>query len=324
MPSLAQLFWLQLSRLAATMHPALVAGYLAALEEIQKRFPSEEVERLVRAGDAAGVAAAVMSTATMQHAFIGFRTAIRSAIGTAAEYFAREVPPTRVGGHVLRVQFDVLAPDTVKAVRTYEAVVLRESGNTIKEAIVQAVEAGLEQGINPRTIARGIRDIVGLSPSQEMWVRNFRDELVRGDIKALERQLLDKRFISTIRKAFAGDGLTAEQIDTMVANYRRRVISYHAETTAHQIALNSLKIGKLEIWQQSVDQGVVTAEELEQTWRTRIDGKERDTHHDMNGITIPWGQRWHVPGVGFVRYPGEKEFNCRCVPIFGVKRKAAA
>lgn len=324
MPTASQLFWLQLARFATNLHPALVAGYLAALDEVRKRFPTREVEHLIRIGDATGVAALIMATPTMQHAFLNFRTAIRTAISTAAEYFTRDVPPTRVDGNLLRVQFDALDPRTVQAVRSFEKAVLEESGATIKDAIVQAVERGLAEGTGPAAIARGIRDIIGLTPTQEVWVRNLRDELVRGDLAALERRLLDKRFVSTIRRAFEGDGLTAEQIERIVASYRKRMIAYHADTAARTVAINSMKLGQVQIWQQSIEQGVVAAEDVESTWKTKLDGRERPTHHEMNGTTIQFGARWYVPGVGYVSYPGEKEFNCRCAQVIRVKRKAVA
>ena len=314
-------FWLRIAGFASTLNPPLVEAFLYALRDIRDRIPESEVERLIRIGDVVGAAALIMSAPTSRHAFNQFQGAIRDAVAKSAKWWGREIPVVKDGGNILRVQFDVLDARTVTAVRQFEAAVLKEAGKTIEGAIIQAVEDGLSRGINPRTIARGIRDVVGLTPTQEVWVRNFRDELIRGDAAVFERKLLDRRFASTIRKAFAGDGLTAKQIDVMVASYRKRMIAYHAETVARTVGINAMKLGQLEIWKQSVDQGIVAEEDIERGWRTKMDGRERETHAEMNGATTTLNGTWNVPGVGPVTYPGEKEFNCRCAQLIKLKTR---
>lgn len=307
-------FWVSLARFASLLAPPVGAAFLEAVKQLRERLPESQVERLIAAGDVIGISALLFTSDTGRSAFTDFRDAIRESIQRSALRFAKDIPASRQ----LRVQLDVFDPRTVAGIRAFEQTVIDKTGQTLSDAVRGAVEAGLREGVNPRTIARGIRDVVGLTKEQEVWVRNFRDELVRGDIRVFERQLLDQRFVTTLRKAFANGGLSREQIDRMVASYRKRTIAYHAETVARTVAINSMKEGQLAIWQQAIDQGVIDDGDLTVTWRTKMDGRERDTHAAMNGTTIRFGERWLVPGVGLVRYPGEREFNCRCVPVYRV------
>lgn len=317
MPILA--FWVSLAQFTNLLSPPLAAAFLSAVKQLREQLPEGAMERLIAAGDVAGVSALLFSSDTARTVFKDFRNAIRDSVQRSAIRFGKDVPATRL----LRVEFDVLDPRTVDGIRAFERVVIEKTGQTLSDAVRSAVDAGLREGVNPRTIARGIRDVVGLTKEQEIWVRNFRDELVRGDPRLFGRELLDQRYVTTIRKAFAKGGLSPEQVDRMVAAYRKRMIAYHAETVARTVAINSMKEGQLAIWQQSIDQGVVDAGDITVTWRTKMDGRERDTHAAMNGTTIPFGDRWLVPGVGLVRYPGENEFNCRCVPIYRVTGRRA-
>lgn len=55
------------------------------------------------------------------------------------------------------------------------------------------------------------------------------------------------------------------------------------------------------------------------TWDTIMDGRERDSHHDENGVTVPISEPFHLPG-GDLMYPGDTSLgasvdeiaNCRC------------
>ena len=59
------------------------------------------------------------------------------------------------------------------------------------------------------------------------------------------------------------------------------------------------------------------------TWNTIIDGRERDTHHEINGKTIPINDLFELPG-GLMAYPKDLTYdpdpdeyeNCRCVLSF--------
>src|SRR6185369_9054534 len=97
-------------------------------------------------------------------------------------------------------------------------------------------------GANPRTTAldlvgkigaTGNREggVIGLTSSQEEWVRNYRAELLSDNPEAaLERALRDKRFDRAIMNAAnSGEPIPRDLVDKMVNSYKTRALRYRAE-----------------------------------------------------------------------------------------------
>ena len=60
--------------------------------------------------------------------------------------------------------------------------------------------------------------------------------------------------------------------------------------------------------------------DLEKSWDSVMDGKERETHHDLHGTTIPFSD-YFVTKNGKAKAPGlfnipEEDCNCRCILRF--------
>src|SRR5205814_64369 len=98
------------------------------------------------------------------------------------------------------------------------------------------LSAGLQAGANPRTTAldlvgriassTGQREggIIGLTSSQEEWVRAYRSDLESDNpALALSRALRDKRFDRTVLKAAKNnEPLPSALVDKMVTSYKNR------------------------------------------------------------------------------------------------------
>ena len=190
-----------------------------------------------------------------------------------------------------------------------------------RDATRIALVDGIERGLNPTAQARNFRASVGLTARQQEAVNNYRRLLVRageGDSEALTRQLRDRRFDPTVRRAIAArEPLSQAQIDRMVKRYRERYIKYRAEVIGRTEALRVVHAGNDEAYRQAIDRGAIDRAEIQRTWVTARDERVRPTHHaaagQVRGIDEPF-----VVGGAQLRYPGDSRaparetVNCRC------------
>ena len=150
---------------------------------------------------------------------------------------------------------------------------------------------------------------------------NYRRLLGRvseGDSEALTRQLRDRRFDPTVRRAVAArEPLSQAQIDRMVERYRARYVKYRAEVIGRTEALRAVHAGNDEAYRQAIDGGAIDLDELQRTWVTARDERVRPTHRvaggQVRGINEPF-----IVGGAQLRYPGDprgpakETIQCRC------------
>nr|MDQ3070083.1 phage head morphogenesis protein [Acidobacteriota bacterium] len=178
---------------------------------------------------------------------------------------------------------------------------------------------GRQTGVNPRVMAQRIRDSIGLVPSQEKALANYRLSLESGDwSRALGYQLSDGRSDRTIAR-FRRDGgaLSTAQIDSMVERYRVNALSYRAETIARTEAMTAANSGASDAMEQAVSRGDVKAEELITTWHAGPRTKDsRDSHAALDGTSIKFGELFVLANGTRMRRPGDgpvaEVANCRC------------
>jgi hypothetical protein len=195
-----------------------------------------------------------------------------------------------------------------------------------RRATNQALLDGIQRGANPREMARLFRDSVGLTPTQERWVRNYENALKTLDGDALRRELRDRRFDPSVRRAISeGKPLSQAQIDRLVNRYRERALKLRAETIARTEALRSVHEGTREMYRQALDTGTLQRDQLVREWQTAGDERVRDfgngaqtSHRSMHGqqrlidepFTSGVGNQTLDPGAFGVGY---EDINCRCV-----------
>ena len=187
-----------------------------------------------------------------------------------------------------------------------------------RDAIQQTLVEGTGRGLNPRQQAVNVRRAIGLTGPQELAARNYRIALERGSADALDRELRDRRFDPRVRRAVAGEPLTRQQIDRMVERYRDRQLRHRARVIARTEALRAVHAGAHEAYQQAIESGNFSADEVVRTWRTAADERVRPTHVAANGqrrgLDLPFlvgGARLLYPGDE--RGPARETIQCRCV-----------
>lgn len=202
-----RLFAQRLERRAAGLQPELQKALLDGWTRLRALLAPAEIEAFVTSGAVDRLFAEVLTRPAIEAAFAPLRRRLRDGVEAAGRMIARDLP-AGVRGET----FDVLSADVVRGVRTLDSRVLSSLEDQTRETVRAFVENGIRDGVNPRTVARDLKRVVGLAPNQAAAVENFRRMLENGDREALTRELRDRRFDSTLKKAFGKGtpkGLTA-------------------------------------------------------------------------------------------------------------------
>ena len=180
-------------------------------------------------------------------------------------------------------------------------------------------------GRNPVDAARAMRGSLGLTAYQNQLVDNYKDELLRGSGRALQRKLRDGRFDRTALRAAQGEPIPYEKVNRMTARYRQRWIKHRAETIGRTEALRAINEGKDGMWEDLVEQGIIQPSEYRRHWVVTQDGRLRDSHEampDLNEGGRRVGEAF-VSGEGnLLMRPGDPSappsdtVNCRCTLVY--------
>lgn len=309
--------------------PRLQQAFLVAVADIRDRAQIGVIIALIQRGDVEG---AIVAVGIDPVAFRALDAATAQAFEAGGQQTVAQMPAARQpNGHRLTIRFDVRNPGAEAWLRNHSSRKITEIVDDQRTMIRAALRAGMAAGRNPRDVAldlvgrinpaTGKREggTLGLTAHQEKWARRYADQLACLDPAALTRQLRDQRFDGTVRKAIeAGKPLKIDQIAKMVLAYRNRALRYRAETIGRTEAMASLHQSQDEATEQAIAAGQINPAHIEEIWRTKVDGRERNTHHAMNGQTVRRGQPFISPSGARLRYPGDPEApvaeiaNCRC------------
>ena len=287
---------------------------IQALALIRARLGPAALEEAIRTGSAGVVLERALADAALETAFAPVRQELQRTLADNVAYFAHDVP-VRGALRGVAIAFDVLNPRVIDAVRRLDTRVFMRLAEDVRGTVRQVVERGLAQGVGPRTIARGLRDVVGLAPNQEAAIHNFERMLREGDRAALTRALRDHRFDRTLDRLLGvrGEGLSAAQVTRMTDAYRRNMVAFNAESNARTAALNSVKLGQRLSWQDAIDKGYVDGGNLMKRWVNVGDARVRDEHLaqplGVAGETVPFDEPYSTGEME----PGDDTYNCRCL-----------
>lgn len=247
---------------------------------------------------------------------------LRTSYGNALQDAARQAQTFLNSGKYLDVRA-IFSGDNPRLIRMFEAEGLRlvtAFNERQRQATFQAIRRGLEEGLNPRDMARSFRQSIGLTPRQEQAVDNFRRMLSVGDREATRRALIHGTDRKTFEAALArGQPLTEAQVSRMTDRYRARYIAYRAEVIGRTEALRAAHQGSEEMFQQVIDEGGMDRREVVRTWVTGRDERVRASHQTMNGQMRLLGEMFLSGKGNTLEYPGdpnapkEEVIQCRCI-----------
>lgn len=260
-----------------------------------------------------------------------FNEALNLAVGVMAEcieaYVDTYTTSAREAAQFIRDElgvdfwFDLVDPETVSELQQQRDQLLLYYRQELFAAASLALSAAGLAGDSADDVARRVTLSFGLTLRQQQAVENYRrllERVAEGDAEALTRELRDPQFDDRVRAA-ARDRtpLTREQIDRMVAAYAERQLLYRAKMSATFEALRSVHTGAENAFAQAIRGGLLTSAQVEREWNSRMDGKERTSHHLLHGVLRVIGETF--PGLaGPIRFPGDPRaprqevMNCRC------------
>ena len=334
-----------LSRLAPSVQRAIRAQ-LAAWERQGRRVSLDKVAALIEGGNTTAVVALILGDAVADTVSVIFpdplgvrgpaaiianqRTeqALLKATAQAALDAQRlgisNLPPKPPGARVSpaglgpdgvplppTVRFTPGLPTPSGRAVTYAGDALSYLRSEAHAGVRGAIESGLAQGLNPRDVARGLRDVVGLGESQAVWVSNLRTELEAGRYgDALARKLVNGPIRQTIAaRARRGLPLTPSEIDKIVGTDADHLRAWHAEPVPPTMTVDLLRSGQLTAIRAAVARGEYAGLTVRKVWVTTLDGRERPEHRALNRTAIPLDARWNDAGT-LRDVPGG--WNCRC------------
>lgn len=300
----------RLLALIARMEPRLRNAFLNAVAAAKDAITLETLVALLEGGrvEEALSAAAAAGAISLSNEY----AAVFIIAGQEGAAFLEDVLEVVVSfNQVNQRAVNVMQQERLRLITNFTA----EQRAATRSALVD----GIRRGLNPVDQARNFRDSIGLTARQQAAVENYRRLLETGSAEALQRELRDRRFDSTVRRAIrSGEPLTAVQVDRMVRRYNERFIKFRAETIARTEALRAVHAGTDETYRQAIADGLLDVDQLQRKWVTARDERVRSSHRGLNGLIRTIDETF--PGAaGALRFPGDpaapaaETIQCRCV-----------
>jgi len=313
----AQRFYLLASRRIAGLQPDVAAALLRSLRIIRESLNDNELARLIADGSIERLLSTTMSDAILDRALLPYRTAVRGVVERGFKFTTPDLPKAGKVNGVVAVSFDHLNPKVLDALKTLDTRVLSSLKADVRETVREAVKVGLEAGQAPRKVARGIRDVIGLGPSQMQEVANFREALLGENGRSVSGYTLRNRTVDRLLKK---GPLTPEQADRYTELYRKARVAQNANTVSRTATLDSYRAGQDLSWKAAQESGVVPPGfRLMKTWVQVQRPTKREEHIPLNGETVPFDQ----PYSNGSQIPGDLgEYNCACLSRIVVVRAA--
>lgn len=186
---------------------------------------------------------------------------------------------------ILEFTFDRSRPEAAAWARKEAAQLVTAVLEDQRTVIRGYIATSLDQGIAPRQVARGLRNVVGLTDAQAGWVENH---YTRALDSALQRGLSPAR--------------AAEQAQRSTDRYHDRVFRYRTETIARTEIMRATHEGRREAWDQGIEGGWIST-----TWQ-----KEWSAESGACNICAPMdGVIVGIQGSFSIGDPPAHP-NCRC------------
>ena len=312
----------------AELDAKIAAEFVRVMDQVAGRISLAEIERLIDAGDLAGLIDALSVT---DADLWPLREAVRSAYVQA--------PATLPAGLTGLFRFDGGSRRVVEQLAAQDLSLIQYITEGQAESVRSVLSDGAGRGASSRRVAldlvgrydgrRRVGGIIGLNvPLTDSLIRS-RGLLVSGqpdELRAyLALKLRDRRFDKTIDKAIrTGDGLTAEQIDRILDHHKSKALKYRGQLVAQNEAHKAMAAGRFEQMRQIKDDPRV--EVVEKRWQHNLSVDPRPDHLAMNGTVVDIDEPFqftdadmmhpHDP-VGGVKHSA----FCRCTAEYRVRFK---
>lgn len=312
----------EIDRLLNSAEAKIANAFQQGIDNIQDEVVLAEITRRLEIGNISEVTTLVNQT-LVGASFIEFNRSLQEAYISGGRFAERIAEANKI-----KFAFDITDAGPSVFMRDYKADKVRQITAEMQQTITQIVQRDTAAGVNPNTVARKLQDRLGLTAGQERAVENYESFLDNLENEALQRDLRDRRFDPTVRRAInTGQPLSAEKKKKMVAQYRNRYIKRRAKTIARTEAIRLNSAGQNEYWNTAIKEGEIDRERVLKKWIPTWDGKLRDAHAAiprLNPDGVAQNQAFKSP-LGPIKYPGDPTavagnvVNCRCAIFTRIK-----
>ena len=243
-----------------------------------------------------------------------------------------------------RPVFNMRNPAVEKELLNFSSFFIMNISNEVRDNVKKSLEQGMIKGDNPKKTALNIvgrinpvtrkreGGIIGLTNNQTNWVIRAERYLEQKDNRYFKMGLRDKRFDTTVAKAFKSDkALTQDIKSKLLTAYKNKTLKYRAETISRTETMQAINRGAFASISQNINEGLIKEKQVKKWWDSTRDGRTRITHllfgqkyTRKKGISLnepfvlPTGIRLLYPGDSSLGADASEIINCRCVVRFKV------
>lgn len=322
----------KLDALIDLMAPEIRDAFLLAIQDVVDNAVLADVLKAIEAGDVERAFRALgFSDAAMRPLIAAIETAFETGGVLTGATFPKFLNTTN-GRAVFR--FDVRNSRAEAWLRDKSSSLITNIDSDIRGNVRDILFEGMKDGRNPRNVALDIigridpqtgkrtGGVVGLTTSQESWVRNTRQKLITLDPRYFNLQLRDKRFDRTVAEAIRiGKPLPQATVDKLIMRYRDNALRHRGEMIGRTEAVQSLNRAEWEATMQAVDLGATKNSNVKRFWDSAGDSRVRFSHDRMDGqkrgldepfVSPVSGARMMHPGDITLGAGAAEVVACRC------------
>jgi hypothetical protein len=320
----------KLDALVDLFAPDIRSAFLAAIQDVVDTAILTDVITAIESGDPeAAFRALGFNDAAMRPITSALERAFEQGGILTGQTFPKYLN-TASGRGVFR--FDVRNARAEAYLRDHSSELITRITDDVRNTVRNTLEAGMQRGDNPRTVAldivgrkppggNRIGGVVGLTTQQEGWVRSYRTKLETLDPAFARMELRRKGSDGLVNRAIAsGKPLPAETIEKLVTHYKSNALRYRGESIGRTEALQALNRSEYEATLQAVDLGATRESAVQREWDSAGDSRVRFSHRALNGQRVglrepfvsPTGARMLCPGDTSLGAGGDEVIMCRC------------
>lgn len=273
-----------LTALAARTAGALWGEIVRAFQRVRERIVSEALAQAVLTRNAEAVVEQVALT-DLTNALADLQTKIAPVRSAAWE----NATPKGLSHPLLRETLGANAlrrPESLTAIARADLSRIQGITKETQEAIRQILAKGLENGTHPRTLARQIREQVGLTRQGASTVAKYRAKL-------------------------EGEGRKPAVVNRLVAKKTDALIAKRAQVIAQTEVARARGEGQRMQWERMVADGILKPEEWRVEWVTAHDERTCPVCAPVDGQRVRIGEPFLTPAGPALNAPLHP--LCRCI-----------
>lgn len=255
-----------------------------AVHEIMDETVLADVRRALEAGDVEGAMDAIRFDLGEEELQRLVPRAIRDAFEAGGEAEAAR----------LSTSFQLINPAALDYVRERAAALIREFGDTSRDAVRDLIHQSIGGELTPAELAEEVLDSgIGLNARQATALDNYREGLIESE------------------------EYSAREVEQLTSAYYERALEYRSRMIARTEVIAAETAGNQELWRQAAERGLLDRSEARQKWV--VSSRPCPICKELEGQLVPIGGTF--PG-GFTGPPAHP--NCECGVVMLPKGEAAA